>query len=58
MWVKAIVRIGLACVCSLVLAFVVLEGLHRWLVASDLERPDWPAAQTAGEAISQAARPR
>jgi hypothetical protein len=58
MWVKAIVRIGLACLGSLVLAFAVLEGLHRWLVATDLEHAGPPVAGAVVETIPHAARAR
>jgi hypothetical protein len=62
MWVNAVVRIGLAWVASLLLALLVMEGLHRYLVASGLAdvsaRAEATAAQTAEQAIVSADRPR
>jgi hypothetical protein len=62
MWVNAVVRIGLAWVASLLLALLVMEGLHRYLVASGLADVSAPAeataAQTAEQTIVSADRPR
>jgi hypothetical protein len=62
MWVNAVVRIGLAWVASLLLALLVMEGLHRYLVASGLADASTPAeataGQTAGQTIVSADRPR
>jgi hypothetical protein len=58
MLVKAAVRIGLACVVSLLFVFLVLDGLHRYLVASGLERESATMEPTAGEKLSSADRPR
>jgi hypothetical protein len=54
MWVKAVVRIGLACVASLLLALLVMEGLHRFLLANGLARARASVEPAAGVQMSSA----